>query len=278
MSYWRLIVSQPSDAYTNMAIDEAILQMYVHKGGVPVLRIYGWTPPAVSLGFSQSPDSALNLACCRKNNIDFVRRITGGEAVYHSQEVTYSIICRKEDLDLSNSVKESFRLLTDFVFNAYRSLGVSPYFAGDLDSYQHGDPSEFCFATTEKFDIIINGKKIGGNAQKRSRDVIFQHGSIPLKINFDEIKKYINADFNAIESKVTFLEEAINRAISYREMSLLLIDSFKDSYNVELRRSALTSKERNFAHILTEEKYKTRQWNYFKRSRIKNKEKEERDL
>jgi lipoate-protein ligase A len=268
MANWRLIISPPEDAFTNMAVDEAILQMYTHKGGIPTLRIYGWKPPAISLGFSQTPDDALSLAHCRRNNIDFVRRITGGEAIYHDQEITYSLVCRKSDLNISDSVRKSFRLLTTFVFNAYRKLGFTPHFASDLANYRHGDASHFCFATIEKFDIIINNKKIGGNAQKRTKDIIFQHGSIPIALDFKKIKTLINEDLKDVERKVTCLNELLKSEVRYKEVTRVLIDSFKSSYNVGLNRMTLSRQEKDLSHTLLQEKYKTKQWNYFKRSRI----------
>ena len=272
MDNWRLIISAPSDAATNMAIDEAILQTYIHKGGLPILRIYSWQPAAISLGSAQFLDNALNLPQCLSHKIEFVRRITGGEAIYHDNEITYSIVCSKKDLNVSDSVKKSFRVLTTFVFNAYRQLGFKPYFAGDIENYKHGDASEFCFATTEKFDILINGKKIGGNAQKRSRDIIFQHGSIPFSLNFSNIKIFIKEDLEGIEKKVTCLDDELKREISFEEISCLLIDSFKSSYNVNLKKKSLTRAEEDLAYTLVKEKYKTKQWNYFKKARIVKKE------
>jgi lipoyl(octanoyl) transferase len=275
MSNWRLIISPANDAFTNMAIDEAILQMYIHKGGIPTLRIYGWQPAGISLGFSQIPSNSLNLSQCLRHKVEFVRRITGGEAIFHDNEITYSIVCSKQDLNVSDSVKNSFRVLTSFVFNAYRELGFKPYFAGDIDHYTHGDPSEFCFATTEKFDIMIAGKKIGGNAQKRTRDIIFQHGSIPFTLDFDKIKTFINADLTGIEQRVTCLQETLKRNIDFKEMSRLLVNAFKSSYDVCLKKTILTRAEEDLAHTLSKEKYMTKQWNYFKRANIVKKEEDQ---
>ncbi|MFH1062235.1 MAG: lipoate--protein ligase family protein [Candidatus Omnitrophota bacterium] len=272
MINWRLIISPANDAYTNMAIDESILQTYIYKGGMPTLRIYSWKPAAISLGSSQVPASALNLSQCLVYKLDFVRRITGGEAIFHDNEITYSIVCSKQDLNVSDSVKKSFRVLTAFVFNAYRELGLKPFFAGDIDKYKHGDPSEFCFATTEKFDIMIGDKKIGGNAQKRSRDIIFQHGSIPLTLDFPKIKTFVKEDLEGIEQRVTCLQEELKREISLKEISLLLIDSFKSSYDVCLKKTILTRSEEDLTHTLNEEKYKTKQWNYFKKASIVKKQ------
>ena len=273
MTNWRLIISPPSDAVTNMAIDEAILRTYVYTtGGIPTLRIYSWHPAAVSLGSSQSPDQVLNLSQCIIHKLPFVRRITGGEAIFHDNEITYSLVCTKSDLNLSDSVKKSFRILTAFVFNAYREMGFMPCFAGDTETYQHGDSSEFCFATTEKFDIMLDGKKIGGNAQKRSKDIIFQHGSIPFTLDFPRIKTFIKEDLGGVEQRVTCLQDELKRSVSFKEVSRILIDSFKSSYAVNLKKTILTRAEQDLAHTLSEEKYKTKQWNYFKKASISTKQ------
>jgi len=272
MTNWRLIISPPCDAATNMAIDEAILQTYIHTGGMPTLRIYSWHPSAISLGSSQSPVAALNLSECLIHKLEFIRRITGGEAIFHDNEITYSIVCSKSDLNLSDSVRKSFRILTAFVFNAYREMGFMPCFAGDTVTYQHGDPSEFCFATTEKFDILLNGKKIGGNAQKRSKDIIFQHGSIPFSLDFAKIKTFIKEDLGGIEQRVTCLQDELKRRVSFKEVSRILIEAFKSSYDINFKKSILTRAEQDLAHALNEEKYKTKQWNYFKKASIIKKE------
>jgi len=272
MDTWRLILSQDSDAFTNMAVDEALMQTYIYKERVPILRFYRWRPPAISMGAAQKPDQVLRLSTVKRDNVDFVRRMTGGEAIFHSDEITYSIICCKRDLNLSDSVERSFRVITNFLVNAYRQLGLKPYYAGDRKEYAHGRESPVCFATREKFDIIVNDRKLGGNAQKRVSDFIFQHGSIPLSLDFEKMRRYFLGDLNNIEEMAISLEEALGKSIRLDECIKHLKESFKSTFPVKLIKSFLSEKEQNLAHALREEKYATKQWNYLRRTKImKNK-------
>jgi lipoate-protein ligase A len=272
MDTWRLILSQDNDAYTNMAVDEALMQTYIYKERVPILRFYRWHPAAISIGVAQKPDKVLRLSTVKRDNVDFVRRMTGGEAIFHKDEITYSIICCKRDLNLSDSVERSFRTITNFLVNAYRELGLKPHYAGDRKEYAHGGESPVCFATREKFDIIINDKKLGGNAQKRVSDFIFQHGSIPLCLNFEAMKRYFVGNLDNMEKMAISLEEALGTAIRADECIKHLKESFKKTFSVKLIKSFLSEKEQNLVYALREEKYDTKQWNYLRRTKImKNK-------
>ena len=106
MKTWRMIISPDADPYTNMAIDEALLQTYDFNKQMPVIRFYRWEKPAISIGVSQKPLEALNLPAMRTRNVSFVRRMTGGEGVYHDEEITYSLVCSKQDLSLLNQLRQ----------------------------------------------------------------------------------------------------------------------------------------------------------------------------
>jgi lipoate-protein ligase A len=182
MTSWRLIDTGSLDGATNMAVDEALLVSFDPARDRPVLRLYGWNPPALSLGRFQQADAVLDLERCSARSVPVVRRITGGGVIYHAAELTYSVVCAPRHLPARVSVKESFRVLTSFLLRFYRELGLSAAYA--VDHYpagtRLGDRTPFCYAGRESYDILADGRKIGGNAQRRQRDVIFQHGSIPL--------------------------------------------------------------------------------------------------
>ncbi len=179
---WRLIVTPPLSGAENMAIDEALLRSFDPAASLPVLRLYGWNPPALSLGRYQKAAEILDLERCRNDSVAVVRRVTGGGVIYHADELTYSLVCSPEQIPPSSSIKDSFRLLTGFLLSFYRELGLDVLYAADCahEGTRFGERTAFCFAGKESFDILANGRKIGGNAQRRLKDVIFQHGSIPL--------------------------------------------------------------------------------------------------
>ena len=129
---WRLIDTGLLDGPTNMAIDEALLANFTPETSTPVLRLYGWSPPALSLGRFQKAAEVLDLDRCREAGVPIVRRITGGGVIYHAEELTYSLVCSPSHLPAATSIKESFRLLTSFLLAFYRSLGLAAEYAVDL--------------------------------------------------------------------------------------------------------------------------------------------------
>ena len=179
---WRLIVTTPLSGAENMAIDEALLRSFDPILSPPVLRLYGWNPPALSLGRFQKAAEVLDLERCRDDGIAVVRRMTGGGVIYHADELTYSLVCAPAQIPPASSIKDSFRVLTGFLLAFYRGLGLDAGYAVDAlpEGSRLGERTAFCFAGKESFDILVNGRKIGGNAQRRQKNVIFQHGSIPL--------------------------------------------------------------------------------------------------
>jgi lipoate-protein ligase A len=165
-----------------MAVDEALLACFDAEQSRPLLRIYGWEPPALSLGRFQKGGEVLDRELCSRSGVAVVRRISGGGVIYHADEITYSLVCSPGNLPQASSIKGSFRLLTSFLVRFYAGLGLNPCYA--LDSFPDGagpgGRSAFCFAGRESYDILIEGRKIGGNAQRRLKKAVFQHGSIPL--------------------------------------------------------------------------------------------------
>jgi len=261
---WRFIQSGSADAYTNMAFDEALLRQFSAGGCSPTLRVYGWLPAAFSVGLAQEPHAVLRLEECRGNNIPIVRRMTGGGAIFHCHELTYSLVCGKDDLGACGTVAASFRRICSFLFNAYRDLGLKPEFsieraAGKVLPCRFNAP--FCFAGKEKYDILIEGKKIGGNAQKRSRGVIFQHGSIPLQNDIQAAISFLREEPRGLSDEVCSLDEALRRKIEFNDLSGILKKAFQQTFSVCLKDSVFTQEEHVLAGALRREKYAVSSWN-----------------
>ncbi len=253
---WRLILDTKHNGYYNMAVDEAILQHYSVQR-VPTLRIYGWNEPFISLGYSQAPQTILN----DNQEIPFVRRITGGAAILHNDELTYSIICSKEDLDLPKGVKASYRLLCSFLKHFYKELGVRAEFAVNALPELPQRYGNFCFSSFEAYDLLIERRKIGGNAQRRRKNIIFQHGSIPQAIDFEQIKKSIK-EVTYIENKATSLNLCLKKATDFSNLALLLANSFCKTFNVELNAQKLQCNEKETCRYLVDNKYAQKKWNF----------------
>ncbi len=260
---WRIIDTGPFSGPTNMAIDEALLSAFAAgKGALPVLRIYGWQPPALSLGRYQKTAEVLDLHRCAAHNVPIVRRITGGGVIWHASELTYSLVCAPRHLPDGLSVKGSFRVLTSFLLAFYRSLGLDAAWAMDSDPHHAalGERTAFCFAGRESYDIIAGDRKIGGNAQRRTRAAIFQHGSIPLVNRIEEGVGYLRERPAGIETATTSLkEEGITTGRDV--LAPKLADAFKEAMGVTLVGDGLTAEEQAQAERLLAGKYRDAAWN-----------------
>ncbi|MEA5112619.1 MAG: lipoate--protein ligase family protein [Geobacteraceae bacterium] len=256
---WRLIDTGALGGPENMAVDEALLNCFDPGKSHPVLRFYGWLPPAFSIGRFQSPEEAVHTGMCAEAGIPIVRRLTGGGCIYHGQELTYSIVCAARHLDGSDGVKESYRRLCGFLLKAYRKLGLSSSYAIDAlpDRTGLGVRTPLCYAGKEEYDILVGERKLGGNAQRRSRGVIFQHGSIPLAATFLEASPYLRTK---AERWSVSLREA-GAATGPAELKELLADSFRENLSVSLETSGLSAEERSAAGWLLENKYLRDSWN-----------------
>ncbi|MFH1519306.1 MAG: lipoate--protein ligase family protein [Candidatus Omnitrophota bacterium] len=258
---WRLILDQKNDGYYNMAADEAILLHYA-VSKTPTLRVYGWKEPIISLGYNQKAQEVLN----PQGEIPFVRRITGGSAILHHKELTYSLICSREDLKLPQGVKKSYKIICSFLKYFYSQLGLEANFAIDLLLQEQGDFNSLgqyknsCFSAWQHFDLLVGGRKIGGNAQRRKKNIIFQQGSIPQEIDFSGLSRAIK-DSSSQPSRATSLIEALGKPLSFNFLRSLLALSFKRTFGIEFKQEGFLPLETIKATYLLEEKYKLDNWN-----------------
>lgn len=266
---WRLILSGHQDAYTNMALDETLLEGYLRYKALPTLRIYGWDPSAISLGYFQDPVINLHIDECARQQVSFVRRLTGGGVLIHDNDLSYSVICSAEDLGCGRSVTESFKKTCSFLQRAYSVFGLAARFACEEDRVhmRRSSPSEmqpdFCLASNEKYDLVINGKKLGGNAQKRKKHALLQHGSIPLQDITRQVTVLLQ-HAGAFGNTFFSLNDFVRQQVGFDELQYVLIDSFCKSFGVTLVRGNLTAREEKLFRQLRDTKYATREWNYAK--------------
>ena len=225
-------------AATNMAIDEALMETV---GEVPILRIYGWRPAAVSIGYFQSMNEEVNFAKCREIGVDVVRRLTGGGAVLHEFELTYSFISR----EYPKNIMESYRWICDAIVMSINSLGFDANFV----------PLN---------DIVIAGKKVSGNAQTRRNGVLLQHGTILLGVDVNKMFSVLKVPSEKLRDKI--IKDAKERVTSlagttFDDMATSLKTSFAAKFESKLITDALTTKEIVRARWLAEQKYSSKEWN-----------------
>jgi len=245
---WRFIDTGPLPGAENMAIDEALLACFSLGESLPILRLYGWNPPAFSCGRFQEPAEIINLDRCRADGVQVVKRITGGGVIYHTEELTYSLVCPTTFIPGSSGVKEAFFHLTAFLIKFYTKLGLDACHA--IDHYQGavklGERTPLCFAGVESCDILVNGSKIGGNAQRRLKNVIFQHGSIPLRQMTVEGDKYLLCPDQSIAGRTTSLESQ-GVTVDPAQLKDLLRITFTECFNVVFKADTVTAAEQESA-------------------------------
>ena len=232
------------NAYWNMAFDESLL---VHLNDIgPTLRLYGWKPPAVSIGYFQNMNEEVNVEKAKEKGVDLVRRITGGGAVYHKYEVTYSIVIP----EIPGRILDSYRVIDMGIVKALRSLG--------LNAQHHGIN-----------DVIVDGKKISGNAQTRKYGGLLQHGTILMDLNVDEMfsilrvpeEKLKDKTIENVKHRVTSLKH-LGIEIEFEELQKTLADGFRDALNANLYEGKVENNVIDYAKKLEEEKYETHEWNF----------------
>ncbi len=212
----------------NMQEDSNLLDFAIENSlGEPIFRLYGWSPACVSLGRNQS-DENVNVEYCRQNNIDIVKRLTGGRALLHDNEVTYAIILPASFLNNGETVINSYKEISNILINAFKYLGI------EVDFPQNKKVSskfDYCMSISTGADLSYEGKKVVGSAQYRKQGYILQHGSI--LIDFDEEK--IETIFNEkiAPDSITTLK-TINPNISIEMLTEALqrgYDDFIKSYS-----------------------------------------------
>lgn len=255
MTSWRLIDTGPLDGPSNMAVDEALLACFDPARSRPVLRLYGWAPPAFSLGRFQKEAEVLDLERCAAAGVPVVRRITGGGVIFHAEELTYSIVCAPRHIPPAPSIKESFRVLTSFLLCFYGKLGIEARYAVDHfpPGTRLGERSQFCFAGKESYDILIDGRKIGGNAQRRLKDAIFQHGSIPLVNHAGHGAGFLREPPAGVGDTTAALGD-FRAGLAPEELRKIMAEAFAEAFSAVLAGDTLTTKEREMVGEGLEEK------------------------
>ncbi|MDH7480313.1 MAG: biotin/lipoate A/B protein ligase family protein [Syntrophomonadaceae bacterium] len=247
---WRLIRSGRGEPAWNMAVDEALVTVFARGGVPPALRLYTWHPPALSLGYFQGAGS-VRREVLEKLGIALVRRVTGGRAVLHCGDLTYSIVARA-GRDTPEELSASYRYLCSGLLHALSALGIE----ADPGSDKTGRSSPAsCFAVAAPSDITWKSRKFVGSAQKRYGSAILQHGSILIKPQeklLAEIFADDNGNFNQPGEKVTCLEGILEREVDLDEVSEVLIGGFEHALNIKLVACGLNPEEHELAESLVD--------------------------
>ncbi|MCX6798877.1 MAG: biotin/lipoate A/B protein ligase family protein [Candidatus Diapherotrites archaeon] len=254
MTRFRLLLTGENSAARNMAIDEAVMWC-CPKPGIPTVRFYSWKPPAVSIGYFQQIEEEVDLEECKKQGVDVVRRITGGGAVFHEKELTYSFACGEESGLVSENILESYKKICNSIVLGLGALGLKAEFA----------PLN---------DIVVGGKKISGNAQTRRGGVVLQHGTIILGVDVGKMflllrvpnEKLKGKMIEDVKQRVTSAEQQLGRKVPFEEAAAAMKKGFEENFGVKLEEGELTAVEEGMAKMAEERRFAYSGWNYCRRT------------
>lgn len=223
MKYFEFKVN---DGQINMQIDSDLLEFAIHnQQKEPTLRLYAWAPACVSLGRNQK-DCFLDYDYLKSQNIDVVRRLTGGRALLHDNELTYSYICPVSCLQNGESIVNSYKEISQFLIKSFDKLGIKLDFGGSQKKHTKSvnGKIDYCMSIATGADLCHNGKKLIGSAQFRKEGYILQHGSILIDYNADLLEKLFNEKFD--KNSITCIN-TINPNLKLEDITTSIIDSFQ---------------------------------------------------
>lgn len=246
---WRVVKAETMNGFENMALDEAVSEAVARGESPNTIRFFKWHPSTVTIGYFQSLLEEVAVENCLKKGVDVVRRITGGGAVYHDEkgEITYSVIARQDAFPAD--LTETYKIIGQWITDSLKEIGIEASF----------QPVN---------DIIVNGRKISGNAQTRRNGVVHQHGTILYDVDVETMfsllkvgqSKIADKLIQSVKERVTSVKQ--NSNASEKELAQALVKGF--TQGKEFGFGKWGKQELQRMEELAEQKYSTREWNYWR--------------
>ena len=248
-----------------MAIDEAIFRETIKNKKPPTIRFYGSRPAAVSIGYFQDVRKEVNIEKCRRAGVDIVRRITGGKAVFHCDEITYCVVAGDQEKIFPPDISGTYKVISKCIARGLAYLGIKADLA---EGGRAGAGEEFkscCFSVPSKNELLVEGRKICGSAQVRRRGGFLQHGSLLLAFDPGKTASLLlpartPEQLEKLREAVTAINEELVSPVDVQEICLQLKKGFTDELGIELVEETLTSAEETLKNKLMK-KYNDVNWN-----------------
>jgi lipoate-protein ligase A len=265
---WRLIHTAASTGAWNMAADEAILEAVGRGDALPTVRLFAWAPPCLSLGYAQ-PIADVDRRRIKNHGWDLVRRPTGGKAILHTDELTYTVVAPYPEPRLAGSILESYQRLSTALLEALSLLGIS---AQSLEkppgTAEQDKRNPVCFELPSNYEITVAGKKIIGSAQARRQAGILQHGSLPLCGALSRITDALSFPneetrhqaAKRLRARATTVEQVLGHRVDWATAAQAFATGFRQALNLDLNHAELTLAEQERALELVQEKYAHPDW------------------
>lgn len=248
---WRLLQTGAKSAAFNMAADRAVLMASSEGQVSPTVRFYEWTPSAISIGYFQSIVEEVDLEKCRNMDVDCVRRITGGGAVFHEKELTYSIVIPESHPEIPKNIMKSYGRICGAVTKGLKNIGID---------------SEYKPIN----DIIANSRKISGNAQTRKHQTVLQHGTVLLDVDVEKMfnlllvpdEKIRDKMISDVKQRVTSIRHILGDDIPFNNVADAMKKGFEEEFDVKLVPGKLTAFEKGLTSKFEFECFGNRDWNH----------------
>jgi len=268
---WRLLIEEePRSGAANMAFDQAIAMACAAGESPPTLRFYRWQPPAVSLGRHQ-PVADIDQAAVAAHGYDIVRRTTGGRAILHIDEFTYSVAAAATEPRVAGGVMDAYLRLSNALVAGLQALGVAADKAGG-DVRTGSDVSAACFEVPSAYEITVQGRKLMGSAQSRRAKYVLQHGSLPL---YGDITRLVEVLVLSEEERPQLHRQLADHActlatalgvadddpvLRFEHVAQAMMQGFATTLNITFQRDAPTAGELQTAAQLIREQYANADW------------------
>jgi lipoate-protein ligase A len=266
MTQWRLLITPPARGAWNMALDEAILEHIGRGESIPTLRLYAWEPACLSLGHAQ-PYSDVDMNRLQARGWEVVRRITGGRAILHTDELTYSVIAPNDEPVIAGTVLQAYNRLAQALLLAVKNLEL-PVEMQEGQANDSASSNPVCFEVPSTYEITVDGKKLIGSAQARKKEGVLQHGSLPLSGNLARICEALVFESEPARAEASrrllaraaTVESALGRAPSWETAARAFIHAFEAQLGLNVKREQLSESESKRTDELVKEKYNHPSW------------------
>lgn len=252
---WRLIIDPPGPGSRNMAADYALLKSVSRGDSLPAVRFYGWARPAITVGYFQLIEEELDRELCERDRVDILRRITGGGAVFHDREITYSVLLPLKSGIAYGTVMDSYRKISRPLVETLKRYGIAAEYR-------------------EINDIAVSGRKISGSAQTRREGILLQHGTILLDADermFRYLKKSFRGEGNPL-SRIITLRHCLGDAVLADDFRRVFIEelarSFGDVLDLEFSEESLSETEEKRVAAFEKRIFGNPRWNLHRKGEI----------
>jgi len=262
---WRLLDFQNRDIFENMAIDESIFYETIKNRKNPTIRFYSSRPAAVSIGYFQDARAEVNIEKCHRDGVDIARRITGGKAVFHRNEITYCIVAGDQEKIFPSDIPGTYKVISNCISRGLAYLGIRANLAEGGRNGAGEELKSCCFSVPSKNELLVEGRKICGSAQVRRRGGFLQHGSLLLAFDPEETASLLlpartPEQLKKLREAVTAVNEELVSPVDVQIICSQLKKGFAAELGIELVPEILTPAEETLKNELMK-KYIDGNWN-----------------